>query len=216
MVEQNEAVEFHQLLDIAQAEFERLDAKSKTALEEWYMAKLDEFDHRRAKLKEMVAAMQADIDREEATHVWRFGRTIRTRVLDRLDQQKGLTKSVKYLTGRAGQRTQPERLTLEDEKVALAWAKRACPEAVKVVESLLVTPLIERWKASGALPPGCKVAPSYEKFYPVADVTDLPASVVKRLAKVAKERLASERTTPDEIMASRALVEYFGLEEEGA
>lgn len=216
VTDQGEGLEFHELLDIAQSEFERLDAKSETALEEHYIFKMDEFDARRTTIKQMAASLQADVDREEATMVWRFGRFIRSRILDRLEKQKGTGKSVKYLAGKAGQRTQGERLTLEDEDTALAWAKRACPAAVKTVESILMTPLIERWKRTGALPPGCRVAPAYEKFYPVTDVQELPASTVKRLAKVAIQRLRdTERPlAPEEIMASRALADYYGMNDE--
>lgn len=84
-------------------------------------------------------------------------------------------KSIPICTGvggdkatRVGFKDVPDRFEIEDEPAALAWAKANCPDAVKVKESVLVTPLFAHVKATGELPDGCKlVAGTKDVFYGV-------------------------------------------------
>jgi phage host-nuclease inhibitor protein Gam len=75
------------------------------------------------------------------------------------------TRTVSFPNGKAGFRKSPDKLEIEDEKATLAWAKEHKPEAVKVTESVLKTPLMEGFKATGELPDGVKFVEGVDTFY---------------------------------------------------
>ena len=81
-------------------------------------------------------------------------------------------KSITLNTGvgpkptRAGYRKAPAKLDVTDEDAALAWAKENMPEAVKVKESVLKTPLKNHVEATSEVPPGCEYHPGgQDTFY---------------------------------------------------
>jgi phage host-nuclease inhibitor protein Gam len=77
----------------------------------------------------------------------------------------GKKRSINLPDGVAGYRKQPDKVDITDEAAALAWAREHCPEAVKVVESVLKTPLKAWIEDNGELPPGVDMSTGDEKFY---------------------------------------------------
>jgi len=75
------------------------------------------------------------------------------------------TRTVSFPNGKAGFRKTPDKLEIADDKAALAWAKAHKPEAVKVTESVLKTPLMDNFKATGELPDGVKYIEGMDVFY---------------------------------------------------
>ena len=67
--------------------------------------------------------------------------------------------------GEVGFRTLPGSIQVRDEATALAWCKEHLPEAVKVVENLLKTPIAKLAKESGTLPPGVEQIGPGEKMW---------------------------------------------------
>ena len=68
--------------------------------------------------------------------------------------------------GEVGFRATPGSITIRgDGSEALAWCKANLPAAVKVVESLLKTPIAALVKETGTLPPGVEQVPAGEKMW---------------------------------------------------
>lgn len=149
-----------------QADIEAADRNKMDWLPNWYLGLLADIDHRRELIKQMAAEMQRELDRRESALAWKFGQQFKQQVLEDLAKQKGKTKSVKYLLGKAGLRTIADKMVVRDEQAVLEWARKNCPEAVKIVESLLITPLKKLLEDTGELAPGCEIHEGYEKFYP--------------------------------------------------
>lgn len=77
----------------------------------------------------------------------------------------GKTRSVKLLSGRLGFRQNPSSMKIIDPAAALAWAKENLPNAVKVVESVQVTPLKSYAETTGEFPEFVEYTAPYDKFY---------------------------------------------------
>lgn len=73
-------------------------------------------------------------------------------------------KTIKLMTGSLVFRTVPGGPRVVDEGQCADWAKRYCPEAVKVVERLSVTALKDYIANYGELPPGVEITEPREAF----------------------------------------------------
>lgn len=135
------------------------------SLVEWILKINSESQRVRAE----VAARAEEIIRDEEKRIQyvnehfcqRFEREAQALYENRPDKKK---KSVKLLTGTIGYHSGKESIHISDKTKALAWAKTNCPDAIKVEESLLKTPLMEYFKTNGAEPDGCQYKPATEHF----------------------------------------------------
>ncbi len=74
-------------------------------------------------------------------------------------------RSVLFEGGEAGLRKTPGHLDVTDELAAVAWCKEHLPEAVKVFESILKTPVTKQYDETEVLPPGVAVVAPSEKLW---------------------------------------------------
>lgn len=74
------------------------------------------------------------------------------------------SKTIKLMTGSLAFRTVPGGPRVVDEGQCTDWAKRYCPDAIKVVERLSVTAIKDYIANYGELPPGVEIAPDSERF----------------------------------------------------
>lgn len=78
----------------------------------------------------------------------------------------GKKKSVKWAHGTTGFRTTSPGIEVVNEEETIAWAERNKIEGVvKVVKSVLKTPLMDFFKSEKKLPPGTKEREAANKFY---------------------------------------------------
>ena len=83
-------------------------------------------------------------------------------------------RSVNLLHGKVGFRRGQEKLVIDDEEKAIIWAESECPDAVKVVKSLLLTPakaqLLKQCPETKALAGIMHIEPAEDKFYVKAEM----------------------------------------------
>lgn len=103
--------------------------------------------------------------RQEAFFMQRYGPQLHRWVRQQIAERGGKRKCLDLPAGRVGFRQQKEKMIVEDDARALAWAKTHCPTAVKVQESLLKAELNEHVQATGELPEGVRLEPEHESFY---------------------------------------------------
>lgn len=75
----------------------------------------------------------------------------------------GDKKSRKLPHGTFGFRRSRDTVEVVDEELAVAWAERACPDAVK--KRVIKTPLIKWVKESGVIPDGCEWVEGRDEFF---------------------------------------------------
>lgn len=73
-------------------------------------------------------------------------------------------KTIRLMTGSLAFRTVPGGPRVADEGQCMDWAKRYCPDAIKVVERLSVTAIKEYIANYGELPPGVELVEARESF----------------------------------------------------
>lgn len=86
--------------------------------------------------------------------------------------KQGKKKSIKLLGATAQIRKSQDRVDIFNEPTALAWCKDNLPDAVKIVESLLKTP-IKKAIESGSKIPGVSLEPVPARFNLVLDDQNL-------------------------------------------
>ena len=117
------------------------------------------------RVKEWAEQEQRRASREEEFFLRRFGSELTAWVRQELDVRGGKQKSINLPAGRVGFRTKQDRLVIDDEAAAIAWAKNHCPGAVNTVERCGKRHLDEHFEATGELPDGARLEPSHESFY---------------------------------------------------
>lgn len=93
----------------------------------------------------------------------RYGDLLREFAEKELDGKK--VRNIKLLSGTIGFRRNPSSLAILDGNAAVEWAKANLPDAVKVVESVPVTPLKSYIEGTGEVLPFAEYTPPTDKFY---------------------------------------------------
>ncbi len=102
----------------------------------------------------------------EARIAWldeRYGESLKAFAAANLEGKK--VRSIKLLSGVVGFRKNPSSLAIVDKDAALEWAKANLPDAIKVVESVGVSPLKLHVEATGESLEFAEYTPAFDKFY---------------------------------------------------
>jgi len=113
----------------------------------------------RARADELRQAYQAKL-------TWldeRYGESLKAFAAANLEGKK--VRSIKLLSGVVGFRKNPSSLAIVDKDAALEWAKANLPDAIKVVESVGVSPLKLHVEATGESLEFAEYTPAFDKFY---------------------------------------------------
>lgn len=133
-------------------------------LANWYLRKAGDFDQAIQTIKDQAAMMIRAIEARKRGLAYKWGGEFKRIIDAKLQSQGGKKRSVDLLTGRAGYRKSPERLTIIDPQKVLDWADFNCPEAIKREPRL--TPLKKWLEETGEVPPGTHHTESRDVFYP--------------------------------------------------
>jgi len=137
--------------------FEVTDTESAS----WVVRKIVEARARQQRIKEWAATEMKAARREEEFFQRRFGPSLE----DWLAENLGGRKTLRLPDGALGYRKKRMTLQIEDKDRVLEWCRDNLPEAVRVKEDVLKTPLNEHLKETGEVPPGCDLDPGGEEFY---------------------------------------------------
>lgn len=139
------------------APFEVTDASSAS----WVVRKIVEAQARQQRIKDWAQAELRDARREEEFFKQRFGPSLEAWVAENLHGKKTL----RLPDGSMGYRRRRPVLQIEDKDQLLDWCKNNLPDAVRVREDVLKTPLNEHLKETGEIPPGCDLDPGGDEFF---------------------------------------------------
>jgi phage host-nuclease inhibitor protein Gam len=95
----------------------------------------------------------------------RYGPQLERWTESELQKHKGRRKSVLLLAGTVGFRQISAKLVVDNATAVLKWAKRACGNAVVVVEKVSKTALNEHLASTGEIPTGAHLEPATKKFF---------------------------------------------------
>lgn len=129
----------------------------------WVVRKINEARERAERAKAWAAKEAERAARDEAFFLGRFGAEMAAWTRGEIDGSR--RKSVDLPAGRAGFRTKPAALIVDDESKTLAWAETNCQAAVVVKRSLSKSALNDAFAKSGEVPDGAHVEDASEKFY---------------------------------------------------
>lgn len=146
-----------QLLPQEKLSFEIVDAQDAS----WVVRKIVEARARQERVREWAAREQKAARREEEFLLRRFGPSLQAWMQE---NAKG-KKTVRLLDGTVGVRRKRMTLHIEDRELLLDWCRRNLPDAVKVEEDILKTPLNEHLRETGEVPPGCDLGATGDEFY---------------------------------------------------
>jgi phage host-nuclease inhibitor protein Gam len=128
----------------------------------WVVRKIVEARARQERIKAWAAAELKAARREEEFFLRRFGPELEAWAAENLHGQK---KTLRLPDGTLGYRRKGLLLNIEDKEATLEWCRGNLPEAVRVREDVLKTPLNEWVKETGEVPPGCEIKPGGDEFY---------------------------------------------------
>ncbi|MEM6552611.1 MAG: host-nuclease inhibitor Gam family protein [Planctomycetota bacterium] len=74
-------------------------------------------------------------------------------------------KSINLPAGRIGVRTRAAKFVIDNEPATLDWARKHCPEAVVLMESISKSKLNKHVESTGELPDGTSLQPAHEALY---------------------------------------------------
>jgi phage host-nuclease inhibitor protein Gam len=111
-----------------------------------------------------AAAEMRRAQREEHFFWARFGGELEAWAKEQIAREFR-RKSLSLPSGTLGFRTEPQRLTVQDEARVLAWCRSSLPRAVKTAHSVLKSEITDYIKSSGELPPGVEITGGGERFY---------------------------------------------------
>lgn len=155
--EEDDEVLAEQLLPPEKLSFEVTDAVGAS----WVVRKIVEARARRERIKEWARLEMKAAQREEEFFQRRFGPSLEAWVAQNLHGRKTL----RLPDGALGYRRRRMTLQIEDKEQLLEWCKSNLPDAVRIKEDVLKTPLNEHLKETGEVPPGCDVEPGGDEFY---------------------------------------------------
>jgi hypothetical protein len=109
---------------------------------------------------------QRRAEHEEEFFLFRFGTQLRDLARAKIAAAGGRRKSVSLPAGTMGFRSEASKLVIDDEGLALEWAKANAPEAVVVVERLSKSAVNDHLEKTGEIPSaGAHIEAGREKFY---------------------------------------------------
>ena len=130
----------------------------------WLIRKIAECRAYRERVERWAAMEIKRAEREEAFFTTRFGGQLETWARRQIAKQHG-RKSIKLPAGTVGFRTEPIRLSVNDEPARLAWCKINLPEAIQTVQRVLRSSVRKHIDSTGELPAGAEITGKGEKFY---------------------------------------------------
>lgn len=137
--------------------FEVKDAASAS----WVVRKIVEARARQERIREWAATETKAARREEEFFLRRFGPDLEAWAAENLRGKKTL----RLPDGALGYRRRRMTLQIEDSQRVLDWCRRNLPDAVRIKEDVLKTPLNAHLKETGEVPPGCNIDPGGDEFY---------------------------------------------------
>ena len=175
--EQTAIVEQDPILLALQQEFDLIDQKPDQWLQNWYLGKMADIEAARNRIKEQAKIMQAQLSQAEQHLAYMWGDQFQAAVEADLEAQGGKKRSVDYLQGRSGYRKGKTSVEVIDEKAAIAWCEKNCPEALSP-KLARKTPLADMFETDGVVADGCHVHPAEDRFYPAPPRPRLPAAAL--------------------------------------
>lgn len=103
--------------------------------------------------------------RDEQFLLHRFGAELEAWARQQIDRQHDHRQSTNLPSGCIGFRTEPIRLAVTDEQRLLAWCRINLPSAIRVVESVAKTPLMQHVKLTGECPDGTELQGGGKRFH---------------------------------------------------
>ena len=146
-----------QLLPADKLSFQISDAASAS----WVVRKIVEARARQERIKQWAQKEMKSARREEEFFQNRFGPELEAWMSENL----GGKKTLRLPDGTLGYRRTRTRLQIADDEMVLDWCRQNLPDAVRVKESILKTPLGEHLQETGEVPPGCEIEPGGDEFY---------------------------------------------------
>lgn len=131
----------------------------------WVVRKIVEARTYAARVKSWAELEQRRAQREEDFLLRRFGVELEAWARRQIACQHDGRRSVSLPAGAIGFRTEPTRLSIADEKRLLAWCRTHLPSAIRVIETVPTTPLIEHLKLTGECPDGTELQGGGERFH---------------------------------------------------
>ena len=130
----------------------------------WVVRKITEARTYSARVKAWAELEQRRAQREEEFLLHRFGGELEAWARKQVTQQHDGRRSVNLPAGCVGFRIEPSRLAISDEKRLLAWCRAYLPSAIRTIESVPKTPLMEHIKLTGEVPEGAELQGGGERF----------------------------------------------------
>ncbi|MBA3775434.1 MAG: host-nuclease inhibitor Gam family protein [Betaproteobacteria bacterium] len=131
----------------------------------WVVRKIVEARAYGQRVKAWAELEQRRAQREEAFLLRRFGVELETWARQQIAQQHDGRRSVSLPAGGIGFRIEPTRLCVVDDKRLLDWCKTHLPSAIRVIQSVPKTPLMEHIKLTGECPDGAEIQAGGERFH---------------------------------------------------
>jgi hypothetical protein len=103
--------------------------------------------------------------RDEQFLLKRFGAELEAWARQQIGEQHDGRRSVNLPAGSIGFRVEPTRLAILDETKLLAWCRANLPSAIRVIESVPKTPLMEHIHQTGEMPDGAEIQGGGERFH---------------------------------------------------
>lgn len=131
----------------------------------WVVRRIVEARTYAQRVKAWAELEQRRARREEDFLLRRFGVELEAWARRQIARQHDGRRSVSLPAGSVGFRVGPTRLAITDEKRLLAWCRTHLPSAIRTVESVPKTPLIEHLKLTGECPDGTELQGGGERFH---------------------------------------------------
>jgi len=144
---------------------------SKDRFCEWYRGEVHKLDALEAQFEKMYEIRLQEIHSAKASLQYFHGQEFRQRSKAMIEADGNKKKSVNLLTGTVGFRTIKAKLLVTNKQLVMEWAETHCPQAIKMIKDLLLTPLMDYLKDTGDVPPGTELIGEHQKFYPWIDST---------------------------------------------
>ena len=145
------------VLPAAKLSFDVTDAASAS----WVIRKVVEARARQERIRDWAERESKAARREEQFFLRRFGPALEAWAAENLRGKKTL----RLPDGALGFRRRRMTLHIEDKDRTLDWCRSNLPDAVRVKEDVLKTPLNAHLKETGEVPPGCNLDPGGDEFY---------------------------------------------------
>lgn len=131
----------------------------------WVVRKIVEARKYGERVQAWAAAELRRAQREEEFFLHRFGADLERWAREQIGTLQDGRKSIAIPSGTLGFRTEATRLAITDEMTLLAWCKTHMPTAVKTMESITKTSVMNHVKTTGECPSGAAIEGGGEKFY---------------------------------------------------